>query len=138
MDSLHSFPRIATVDTTYWKHQALLYWIYIAAQSKTGKGLPAGSKRIRAKQWEKMPAEIREGIKDADTQQTILDAVEKGMLWFCKQEDVGWHAGAKKGAKNVEQVQHTLEWIRAFESRSSVGGNKLLWCLVESKVEPHQ
>jgi len=126
---------MAVIDDQFWRHTALLYWIYCVVESRTGDGLPKGSKRLKTNTWEKMPKEIKESVYDADTQQVILAAVDRGSAWFCRLEDAGWRAGEPKGAKSVQMVQDLLEWINAFHNKGTVKGNKLVWCTVDSKVE---
>lgn len=125
----------ATIDDKHWRHGNLLFWIYAVVESKTGTDLPAKSKKIQAKTLEKLPQEVRSGIaNDADTQQRIFNAVDKGMCQYIVIEGQGWEPGDKKGAKGVGAVQNTLEWINAFRHKNTISGSKLLWAQIDSYV----
>ena len=126
----------AVIDDAYWRESALLFWIYAVCESKTGTDLPAKAKQLKQRTWDKLPHEIRQGVgQDADTQQRILDTIQRGMCWYIAIEGDGWLAGAKRGARPMGAVHNTLEWIEQFRQRSIVGGSKLLWAEVTSKVE---
>lgn len=129
----------ATIDDKHWRHGSLLFWIYAIVESKTGADLPVKTKKIQAKRLEKMPAIVRENLSnDADTQQRIFDAVDKGMCHFIALEGVGWEAGERKGAKGVSSVQSLLEWVNAFRHKNTISGSKLIWAQIDSYVGGHQ
>lgn len=126
----------ATIQDQYWRHHALRFWIYCVCESKTASDLPAPAKKLRAKQFDKLPQEVQEGLAgDADTQQRVFAAVERGMCWFMKMEGVGWDTAEKRGDKAVPLVHNVLWWIEQFRNRSTVNGSKLIWARVESQVK---
>ncbi len=125
----------AVVDDAYWRHESLVFWIYAVVESKMVSDLPAKAKRLTAKTWDKVPFEIRNGVgQDADTQERILDSIDRGMCHYIVIEGAGWAPGAKKGAKDVATVQATLEWIERFRNRSAPGGSSLIWAEINSQV----
>lgn len=126
----------AVIDDAYWRHSALRFWIYAVVESSTGTDLPARSKQIRARTWHKMPEAVRLGVgDDADTQQRILKACSDGRCHYIAVEFVGWEPGQKRGAKDVQTVQNTLEWIERFRTRSAISGSRLIWAEIGSNVK---
>ena len=124
----------AVITDKYWRTGSLRFWIYAVCESKTGSDLPAKAKPIRAATLEKLPPIVRKQIaNDAETQKRIFDAVARGTCQYIALEGVGWSPGSKRGTKDVEMVQNTLEWIEQFRQRSTVSGSKLIWALVEDE-----
>lgn len=98
--------------------------------------LPARSKKLTAKTWDKLPVEITVGVgQDADVQQRIMDCISRGMCHYIKIDLVGWTPGVRKGAADVPTVQGMLEWIEQFRNRSVVSGSKLIWAEVGSQTK---
>lgn len=125
----------AVIDDRYWRGEQLLFWIVAVVDSKTGLDLPAKSKKLTAKTWEKLPAAIRTGVgQDPDVKQSILECIGRGTCHVMILEG-GWLPGVKKGAKQVPEIQATLEWIQQFRERSAVSGSKLIWAEVNSQVK---
>lgn len=114
------------MDNLYYRDSQLLFWIYILCTSKMGDNLP-----VKGKQVKKIPKEV--GNLDADTKATVFHAIDQGICWFIKLEAKGWRTKERSGAKEVQQVQATLDWLKAFDTRNTVGGSELLYAVIESK-----
>jgi len=115
-----------SIDTSYYRDSELLFWIYVLCTSRTGENLP-----VKGKQVSKIPKEV--GSLDADTKALVFHAIDQGMCWFFKLEAKGWRSHDRSGAKEVQQVQDVLEWLKAFDSRNIVDGSELLFAAIESK-----
>ena len=115
-----------TTDNHFYRDSSLLFWIYVLCTSKMGDNLPAPGKPVK-----KIPKEVRN--LDADTKAAVFHAIDQGICWFIKLEAKGWRTQERNGAKEVQQVQSVLDWLGAFDSRSTVGGSQLLYAVVESK-----
>jgi len=126
----------AVIDDAYWRHAALRFWIIAVVRSKTGTDLPAPAKQLRAKTWQKIPHLIRQGVgQDADVQQRILNACADGTCQYIYIDMKGWLPGQRRGTRDTQQVQQTLEWIEQFRNKTTVGGSQLIWAEVGSNVQ---
>lgn len=119
------------LDDSHYRHDGLLFWIYVIATSKTGTNLP-----VKAKPIKKIPKELDHYVaKDPSTKAHIVEAIEKYDCHFIKIEGKGWRPRERNGAADVAMVQSVLDWLGRFESQSTVDGGKLIFAVVESSVD---
>ena len=127
---------LAVIDDAYWRHAALKFWILAVVDSTSGDSLPARSKRLTAPTWAKVPEPIRTGVgHDVDVQQRILAAIERDACHYINIDFAGWEPVARHGAKDVQLVQSTLEWIEQFRTRPMVGDDTLIWAEYGSQTK---
>lgn len=127
---------VASIDDAFWRHASLNFWVLAVVESNTGTDLPTKAKKLKARTWDKVPELIRMGVgEDADTKQWILEACAADVCYFINLDFIGWEPGVRGGAKNVQTVQNTLEWIEQFRSRPTISGSKLIWAEIGSNVK---
>lgn len=118
------------LDIQYYRDDGLLFWIYVLCTSREGKNLPLKGKEVRT-----LPKEIAGAVqKDPDLHDTVLKALEKGGVWFCKVEGKGWRPRQRGGAKEVEAVQVVLDWLQRFETQGTVDGSRLIYAIIETST----
>ena len=73
--------------------------------------------------------------QDPDALKVVLDAMEKGGVWWFRIEGKGWTPRERNGARDVAAVQSTLEWLQRFDQHATVDGSKLLFAVIETSTD---
>ncbi len=121
--------RRADYDGKYFRNNGVVFWVYALLTSKTGKNLP-GVEAGFTKQVRSIPRDL-----SLTEEQKIQakEAIQKGILWYCKIEEKGWLWRKKNGAKKLDEIHKCVEFVSRFENSDKVSGTK---CIESGSVLP--
>jgi hypothetical protein len=122
--------RRADYDGKYFRNNGVVFWVYALLTSKTGKNLP-GTDAGFTKQVRSVPRDLH---LTEEQKITAKEAIQKGILWYCKIEEKGWLWRKKNGAKKVGAINECVEFVSRFETATKVGGARCIQSQIINKV----